>query len=107
MNAPLVKNPRLGSQSLLLILALGWGTHHPLGIAGAGISSLLSETIACICAVVYTWRRPIYQIFSSLDLNMRLALDCARLGLPEVASFGLESWPLSGGILPWALPSGL
>ena len=70
---------------LLLILALGWGTHHPLGIVGAGISSLLSETIACICALVYTWRRPIYQIFSSFDLNLRLALDCARLGLPEVA----------------------
>lgn len=70
---------------LLLILALGLGTHHPFGIVGAGVSSLLSETIACLCAVVYTWRRPIYQVFSSLDLNMRLAIDCARLGLPEVA----------------------
>ena len=70
---------------LLLILALGWGTHHPLGIVGAGISSLLSETIACVCALVYTWRRPIYQIFAKLDLNLRLALECARLGLPEVA----------------------
>ncbi len=70
---------------LLLILALGWGTHHPLGIVGAGISSLLSETIACVCALVYTWRRPIYQVFASFDLNLRLALECARLGLPEVA----------------------
>lgn len=70
---------------LLLILALGWGTHHPLGIVGAGVSSLLSETIACICALVYTWRRPIYQVFASFDLNLRLALECARLGLPEVA----------------------
>jgi len=69
---------------LLLILALGWGTHHPFGIVGAGISSLLSETIACVCALVYTWRRPIYQIFASFDLNWRLALECARLGLPEV-----------------------
>jgi MATE family multidrug resistance protein len=69
---------------LLLILALGWGTHHPLGIVGAGISSLLSETIACVCALVYTWRRPIYQVFASFDLNLRLALECARLGLPEV-----------------------
>jgi putative MATE family efflux protein len=69
---------------LLLILALGWGTHHPLGIEGAGISSLLSESIACVCAVIYAWRRPIYRVFTSFDLNVRLALECARLGLPEV-----------------------
>jgi len=70
---------------LLLILALGWGTHHPLGIAGAGISSLLSETIACVCAVIYTLRRPMYRVFASFNFNLRLAFECARLGLPEVA----------------------
>lgn len=69
---------------LLLVLALGYGTHHPLGIAGAGVSSLLSELIACALAIVYTWRRPIYRIFSAFDFNLRLALECARLGLPEV-----------------------
>ena len=31
---------------LLLMLGLGWWTHHPFGIVGAGVSSLLSETIA-------------------------------------------------------------
>lgn len=69
---------------LLLILALGWGTHHPLGITGAGISSLLSESIAGVCAVVYTLRRPVYHIFTTFDFSVRLALECARLGLPEV-----------------------
>ncbi len=64
---------------LLLILALGWGTHHPLGIEGAGISSLLSESIACVCAVIYTLRRPIYRVFASFDLNLRLALERARI----------------------------
>ena len=29
---------------LLLMLALGWWTHHPMGILGAGISSFLSDT---------------------------------------------------------------
>jgi putative MATE family efflux protein len=68
---------------LLLVLALGWLTHRPLGIVGAGISSLLSELIASIYAVIYVWRRPIYRIFSELTADVRLALECARLGLPE------------------------
>jgi putative MATE family efflux protein len=68
---------------LLLILALGFVTHHPLGIEGAGISSLLSETIAAIYAVVYVYRRPIYRIFETLTIDLRLAFECARLGLPE------------------------
>lgn len=68
---------------LLLILALGWLTHHPLGIAGAGISSLLSELIAAVYAIVYVARRPIYRIFEKLTVDLRLSLECARLGLPE------------------------
>lgn len=68
---------------LLLMLALGWWTHHPLGIAGAGLSSLLSETIAAIYAIAYVARRPIYRIFSSWETPWRLALESARLGLPE------------------------
>jgi putative MATE family efflux protein len=68
---------------LLLMLALGWWTHHPLGIAGAGISSLLSETLAAIFAVVYVARRPSYGVFSRWTLSWRLARDCAWLGTPE------------------------
>jgi multidrug resistance protein, MATE family len=68
---------------LLLVLALGWGTHHPLGIVGAGISSFLSEIIAAIYAVYYVWRRPIYRIFERFTIDVRLALETARLGLPE------------------------
>ena len=68
---------------LLLILALGWLTHHPFGIAGAGVSSLISEAIAAMYGVYYVWRRPIYRIFSRLTFELHLALECARLGLPE------------------------
>jgi multidrug resistance protein, MATE family len=68
---------------LLLMLALGWWTHHPLGIVGAGISSLLSETIAAIFAVVYVARRPSYGVFSNWTFSWRLARDCAWLGTPE------------------------
>lgn len=68
---------------LLLVLALGWGTHHPLGIAGAGLSSLLSETVGTIYTIVYVARRPLYRIFASWSISWRLAWECFRLGLPE------------------------
>lgn len=68
---------------LLLVLALGWGTHHPYGIEGAGVSSLLSETIAAVFALVYVAYKPAYRIFASTDAPLRLAYRCASLGLPE------------------------
>jgi MATE family multidrug resistance protein len=68
---------------LLLVLALGWGTHHPLGLAGAGISSLCAESIAAIYAVATAWRRTQYRIFSARDIDLRLALRMFWLGLPE------------------------
>ena len=68
---------------LLGVLALGWLTHHPFGIVGAGISTLASETCAAIFALVYVARKPVYRIFARRDLDRRLALRCAWLGLPE------------------------
>jgi putative MATE family efflux protein len=72
---------------LLLVLALGFGTHHPLGIEGAGWSSLVSETIGGLYAIAYVARRPAYRIFSSpLAAPLaaaRLAARCVVLGLPE------------------------
>jgi multidrug resistance protein, MATE family len=68
---------------LLLMLGLGWWTHHPFGIVGAGVSSLLSETIAACYAVFYVARRPAYRIFSERGIAMELARRCALLGLPE------------------------
>ncbi|MBV9718521.1 MAG: MATE family efflux transporter [Candidatus Eremiobacteraeota bacterium] len=68
---------------LLVMLGLGWWTHHPLGIVGAGISSLLSETIAACYAVGYVARRPAYRVFAQREISWRIAQRCARLGLPE------------------------
>lgn len=68
---------------LLLMLALGWWTHHPYGIVGAGVSSLLSETIAAVYAIVYVARRPRYRIFSERRVSWSLAMRCAVLGFPE------------------------
>jgi MATE family multidrug resistance protein len=68
---------------LLLMLGLGWWTHRPFGIVGAGVSSLLSETIAAAFAIAYVTRCPQYRVFEELGVSWPLALRCARLGLPE------------------------
>lgn len=68
---------------LLMMLGLGWWTHHPYGIVGAGVSSLLSETIAATYAIVYVARRPVYRVFAKPELSWPLAKRCANLGLPE------------------------
>jgi putative MATE family efflux protein len=68
---------------LLLILGLGWWTHHPFGIAGAGLSSLLSETFGAVCALVYVAGKPAYRIFASWKISWHVARDCALLGAPE------------------------
>lgn len=68
---------------LLLMLGLGWWTHHPFGIAGAGLSSLLSETFGALCAIAYVSRKPAYRVFASWKISWTTARECARLGLPE------------------------
>jgi putative MATE family efflux protein len=68
---------------LVLMLALGWWTHHPMGILGAGISSLLSETVGSIFAITYVARRPAYGIFSHLTISLKTAWQTTLLGLPE------------------------
>jgi putative MATE family efflux protein len=68
---------------LLLVLALGALTHHPFGIVGAGVSSLLSETLATLFTIVYVARRPEYHVFKERTFSAPLAVRCARLGLPE------------------------
>ncbi len=68
---------------LLMVLGLGWLTHHPFGIVGAGISSLLSESIGAIYAIVYVARRPVYRVFAERTISWPLAWRCARLGFPE------------------------
>jgi putative MATE family efflux protein len=69
---------------LLLLLGLGWLTHHPFGIVGAGVSSLLSETIGALVAIAYVARRPEYHVLRERSFSWPLAARCARLGFPEM-----------------------
>ncbi|MDQ2992448.1 MAG: MATE family efflux transporter, partial [Candidatus Eremiobacteraeota bacterium] len=78
---------------LLLILGLGWLTHHPYGIAGAGLSSLISECAAALASIVYLSRRPVYRIFERLDVDLRLAWQCLKLGAPEMVFLTLVVFP--------------
>ncbi|HUA09008.1 MAG TPA: MATE family efflux transporter [Candidatus Acidoferrales bacterium] len=90
---------------LLGILALGWLTHHPYGIAGAGISTLASEAIAAIFALIYVARKPVYRIFAQRGIDAALALRCAWLGLPE-SVFGFALVAPDVAIVAWLAPLG-
>ena len=69
---------------LVFVLALGWLTHHPFGIAGAGVSSLLAEVAGAAYLLAYVIGNPQYRIFSSLRIDWPVVLQTARLSLPEV-----------------------
>jgi putative MATE family efflux protein len=68
---------------LLIVLALGVGTHVQLGLFGAGLSSLLSECVGAIYCVVVTMRLPQYRILESLDIDFSLCRASTLLALPE------------------------
>jgi MATE family multidrug resistance protein len=78
---------------LLLVLALGIGTGHPLGIEGAGISSLCSEVVGAWYAISHAVRRPQYAFFAAPLVDWRLALRVSWLGLPEAVYLTLVVGP--------------
>lgn len=68
---------------LLIVLALGIGTHAPLGLFGAGLSSLLSECVGAAYCVRAAAIRPQYRIVDDLSIDAGLAKSSFRLALPE------------------------
>ncbi len=68
---------------LLLALALGLGTHHPLGLVGAGISSLISELVGAAYCVTQLLRRPELHVFAGRDFDLKIARANLALGWPE------------------------
>ncbi|BDE05312.1 MATE family efflux transporter [Vulcanimicrobium alpinum] len=78
---------------LLLVLALGLGTHHPLGLTGAGISSLIAEFVGLGYVVYATTRRPELRVFSSWRIDAALVRQTASLSWPEFVFLTLQILP--------------
>jgi putative MATE family efflux protein len=68
---------------LVIVLALGLLTHHPLGLIGAGISTLTSEVVGALYCVAQMRRRRDLHIFAERSIDLRLARAAAVLGWPE------------------------
>ena len=68
---------------LLAVFALGLGTHHPMGLFGAGLSSLISECAGLVYSLWQATRRPQYRLFASWRIDWPLVRATARLSLPE------------------------
>jgi putative MATE family efflux protein len=68
---------------LLLVLALGIGTHHPFGLLGAGTSSLLSECVGAAYCVWMTRSRREYRILDTWTIDIALARTAFALAVPE------------------------
>ena len=78
---------------LVFVLALGTLTHHPLGLTGAGISSLVAELAGLGYAVHQTTRRPELRIFESWRVERRLVGATASLSWPEFVFLVLQTVP--------------
>jgi len=68
---------------LLLVLALGLGSRHPLGLPGAGLASLCSELFGASYVLRAVARRADLGIFARRGIEPRLIRATAALSLPE------------------------
>jgi putative MATE family efflux protein len=68
------------------ILISGWGTHHPLGTAGAGLASSIAVAFGVVCLWIYFVRLEHYVVINPRQWGPR--------------------WPLIGRLLNIGLPAG-
>ena len=78
---------------LLFVLALGLGTHRPLGLAGAGVSSLVAEIVGLGYAFYAASRRPELGILASWRIDPALVRATASLSWPEFVFLTLQILP--------------
>src|ERR1700691_196809 len=73
------------------VLIAGWGTHHPLGVAGAGLASSLSVGVGVALLAVYFHRLEKYVAFDADAWRPQLATwgRLLRIGLPAGGEFAL------------------
>jgi len=73
------------------VLMFGWGTGHPLGVAGTALASFIAVSVGVVALTVYIVRARGYLAFVRRELTPRLALwaRMLKIGLPAGAEFGL------------------
>jgi putative MATE family efflux protein len=69
----------------------GWGTGHPLGVAGAALASFVAVAVGVVILAWYVVRSDSYLQFVPQEWKPRLALwgRMLKIGLPAGAEFGL------------------
>jgi putative MATE family efflux protein len=77
--------------ALAPVLIAGWGTGHPLGVAGAGLASSLSLAVGVVLLGVYFHRLEHYMTFDSTVWRWDFAVwgRLLRIGLPAGGEFAL------------------
>lgn len=78
---------------LVFVLALGAGTHHPLGLTGAGLSSLIAELVGLAYALSQARRRPELGILRSWRIDPALVRQTTSLSWPEFVFLTLQIVP--------------
>jgi putative MATE family efflux protein len=87
------------------VLIAGWGTRHPLGVAGAGLASTIAITAAVVMLTVYFERLEKYVRFHPAQWRPQLAYwkRILNIGLPAGGEFivmfllmGLTYWLIRG-----------
>jgi putative MATE family efflux protein len=73
------------------VLMFGWGTGHPLGVAGTALASFIAVIFGVVALTVYVVRARGYLAFVGRELTPRLSLwtRMLKIGLPAGSEFGL------------------
>jgi putative MATE family efflux protein len=83
------------------VLIAGWGTHHPMGVAGAGLASSVSVGVGVVLLALYFHRLEKYVGFDAAAWRPQLATlgRLLRIGLPAGGEFALMF--LYMGVIYW------
>jgi MATE family, multidrug efflux pump len=73
------------------VLIVGWGTHHPLGVSGAALATLISIAIG---VALLTWYFLKFENFVSFDFSqwrpqVKIWKEMINIGAPAGGEFGL------------------
>jgi putative MATE family efflux protein len=85
------------------ILIAGWGTGHPMGVAGAGLATTLATVVGVVILVAYFLKLEHYVGFDAKEIRPRLKTWATMLniGLPAGGEFLFIGF--FTGIMYWAI----